>query len=109
MSKQSAWAAARAQAGTRLGNMLLAMLQAAVLCLPLIPAAAASGDTSGHWAESTISAWQQKGYISGYGDGSFRPNSSITRAEFIKILNRVLGLTAEGSVSFSDVQESDWF
>lgn len=69
----------------------------------------ATGDIPGHWAADTIAQWQQKGYISGYSDGSFRPDSSITRAEFIKIANRVLNLTDEADISFTDVQEGDWF
>lgn len=94
----------------RLVSAALALL----LCLSLLPTAAwaaetAFRDVSGHWAEETITAWREKGDISGYSDGTFRPNNSVTRAEFVKLLNRAIGLTAEGTISFTDVKESDWF
>ncbi|MCH5354135.1 MAG: S-layer homology domain-containing protein [Acutalibacter sp.] len=36
-----------------------------------------------------------KGWLSGYGDGTVRPNRSITRAEAISLLNRMLGRSAD--------------
>ena len=50
-------------------------------------------DTKGHWAEAEISKFNDLGYISGYEDKTFKPNNSVTRAEFVKILNNVFGLT----------------
>lgn len=85
----------------------LAMLGA--MLLTAVPAAAAFHDTAGHWAEKTLNEWQDKGLIDGYGDGSFQPNGTVTRAEFIKLVNRTLGFTAESEISFSDVTERDWF
>ena len=46
-------------------------------------------DTKGHWAEAEISKFNDLGYISGYEDKTFKPNNSVTRAEFVKILNNV--------------------
>lgn len=46
-------------------------------------------DTQGHWAEKTIDLFVQLKVISGYPDGSFRPDKPITRAEFALLLNRV--------------------
>ncbi len=43
-------------------------------------------DVSGHWAEEEIEYGYENGIISGYGDGLYKPNNSITRAEFIKML-----------------------
>ncbi|WMI82021.1 S-layer homology domain-containing protein [Anaerotignum sp. MB30-C6] len=70
---------------------------------------AASNDIHGHWAEKTITEWQEKGLISGYQDGTFKPNKPATRAEFARILNQALGLREKGNVAFSDVSVSDWF
>ncbi len=39
-------------------------------------------DITGHWAEDTIKEMADEGLISGYDDGTFRPNNDITRAEF---------------------------
>ena len=46
-------------------------------------------DIKNHWASSDINNFINKGYISGYQDGTFKPNNDITRAEFVKIVNRV--------------------
>ena len=44
----------------------------------------------GHWAFRYIVSSAAKGWISGYPDGSFRPNSCISRAEAVTIVNRLL-------------------
>ena len=88
---------------------LSAWMMAAVMLLSMVPAMAAFRDTSGHWAEKTLTEWQDKGLIDGYGDGSFQPDGTMTRAEFAKLVNRTLGFTAESAISFSDVTERDWF
>lgn len=43
-----------------------------------------------HWAYNQIGTASAAGWISGYEDGKFEPNKSITRAEVASILNRVL-------------------
>jgi len=43
-------------------------------------------DLAGHWARDQVESLVEKGAIGGYPDGSFRPDASITRAEFLKIL-----------------------
>ena len=66
-------------------------------------------DISNHWAKKEIQYLLEKNIVSGYPDGSFRPDESITRAEFIKIINNVFGYSDIGEVQFSDVKEKDWF
>jgi len=61
-------------------------------------------DYVGHWAESNISEFISKGYIGGYSDGTFRPNSNITRAEFVKIVNNYFGLTRKSGKVFTDTK-----
>ena len=60
-------------------------------------------DISGHWAESYILSLVEKGVIQGMGDGTFRPNAPVTRAQFIKMM-----ATAEGVSSFEDLPEVDF-
>jgi len=43
-------------------------------------------DIDNHWAKNNIQTLAKEKIISGYSDGTFRPNNSITRAEFIKLL-----------------------
>lgn len=47
-------------------------------------------DISGHWAEEEIVKAASLGWIQGYGDGTFAPDKYITRAEAMKLINRVL-------------------
>lgn len=63
----------------------------------------------GHWADNEIQYLLEKQIVSGYADGSFKPDKDITRAEFIKIVNNVLGLTEKAEVQFKDVNQGDWF
>jgi len=62
-----------------------------------------------YWAAGYIAAAVDAGYVSGYSDGSFRPESQITRAEAVTILNKIRGCEgiSEG-VSFTDVPETHW-
>ncbi|MDY2929416.1 MAG: S-layer homology domain-containing protein [Clostridiaceae bacterium] len=48
-------------------------------------------DISGHWAESAIRAAAAQGWVKGMSDGTFRPDASITRAEAMAMLCRMLG------------------
>lgn len=62
-----------------------------------------------HWAESVITQWQSKGLIQGYEDGTFKPGNTITRAEFVTLMNNAKGFWSEGSINFSDVKNGSWF
>ena len=66
-------------------------------------------DISNHWAKDTILEFVEKEYIDGYEDNTFRPNNSITRAEFIKIVNNFFNLTEESDINFSDVKKDEWY
>ncbi|WP_413374174.1 S-layer homology domain-containing protein [Paenibacillus taichungensis] len=50
-------------------------------------------DVSGHWAEASIRSLQGKGVLSGYPDGTFKPNQEIKRSEMIAIISRIMDLT----------------
>ncbi len=74
-------------------------------------ASASFKDTSSNWAAGYISALADKGVIGGYADGSFKPNATISRAEMVTIIARVLDLNAlatSAPTSFSDVDSSNW-
>lgn len=45
-----------------------------------------------HWAYSGIASAVKSGYVQGYEDGTFKPNRSVTRAEFIKMAAQALRL-----------------
>lgn len=47
------------------------------------------GDTSDHWARHYIETLAGNGYIDGYSDGTFKPESNITRAEAATLLSKI--------------------
>src|SRR5690554_3125691 len=59
-------------------------------------------DMDNHWANGVIVKLVDLGAVGGYGDGTFKPNSPITRAEFSKILKVSLGLDKIEGSSFTD-------
>ncbi len=66
-------------------------------------------DTKGHFAEKYINALSSEGIISGYLDGTFRPNNIISRQEMAALLSRVLEIDYHGKNNFySDVNKSLW-
>ena len=50
-------------------------------------------DTAGHWASEYIAEGAEKNWINGYPDGTFRPQNTITRAEFVKLILSAMKLT----------------
>ncbi|HEY9061286.1 MAG TPA: S-layer homology domain-containing protein [Pseudobacteroides sp.] len=56
-----------------------------------IPSANSFKDIKGHWSEEYVTDLINEGVVSGYKDGTIKPNKLITREEFIKLL-----LTASG-------------
>ena len=59
------------------------------------------------WYSTQVRTMASLGAISGYPDGSFRPNRNITRAEFVSIASRFSAFL-EGEMSFSDMGEASW-
>lgn len=64
-------------------------------------------DFINHWAKSYIIDGMNKGWVDT--TNIFKPENFITRAEFIKIVNRAFNITQVGEESFSDVNPGDWF
>ncbi|WP_275576477.1 N-acetylmuramoyl-L-alanine amidase [Mangrovibacillus cuniculi] len=48
-------------------------------------------DVKSHWAENSINKAKDKGIMNGYADGTFGPNDTLTRGQFVSVLDR-LGL-----------------
>jgi len=104
----------------RTPKMLAALLTAALAAAPVLSAAAAAApagqtagqgatDTQGHWAREAISQWMANGVAAGYPDGTFKPDGSITRAEFATLINKVFGFSGSSGQPFSDVKEGAWY
>lgn len=54
-------------------------------------------DIDGHWAANQINRAAEKGWISGYPDGTFGPDRYITRAEAVTMINRLLNRLPESA------------
>jgi hypothetical protein len=62
-------------------------------------------DINGHWAQKTIEELVATGAISGYPDGTFKPNRTVTRAEFATILVKAWKLESDNGKVFSDTSQ----
>ncbi|WP_171683582.1 S-layer homology domain-containing protein [Paenibacillus planticolens] len=80
---------------TRLSVFGIAMLCAASIGYDVMGSSAQSlirfKDTTQHWAEPSILTAVEKKYVDGYEDGTFKPDSPISRAEFIKMVALATG------------------
>lgn len=72
-------------------------------------AVAVPQDIDGHWAAKQTGELVNRGIISGYADGSFKPDNLITRAEFVTMVNKAFGFSAESQTDYKDIKVSDWF
>jgi hypothetical protein len=66
------------------------------------PSPEAFKDIAGHWAADNINELVSLGAIAGYPDGTFRPDSSITRAEFATVLAQAFKLAPQNGKVFTD-------
>ncbi|WP_256718280.1 cadherin-like beta sandwich domain-containing protein [Paenibacillus borealis] len=68
-------------------------------------------DTASHWAAREIEAASKAGILNGYEDGTYRPTGSLTRAEAVKVVNRLFGrgpLYGVTTPSWPDVPTTHW-
>jgi hypothetical protein len=67
-------------------------------------------DLKTHWAKKEIELLKEKNLINGYEDGTFRPESAISRAESVSVVMRMLNFKDEkkGPLPFTDVPLSYW-
>lgn len=67
-------------------------------------------DIEGHWAENSINKIMNMGIISGYPDGSFRPDRNVTRAELAKIVTIAFNLKDKDALDgYDDIDSSQWY
>ena len=68
-------------------------------------------DINNHWGASYIQKLYSSGIVSGDPDGKFRPDDSITREEFVKLVIAATGLDLVNAsqCSFGDVDSTKWY
>jgi len=65
--------------------------------------------TSTHWAFASVERAAELGLVTGYSDGTFRPDAAVTRAQFVLMLWRMCGKpAATQAASFADAS-ADWY
>ena len=67
-------------------------------------------DIANNWSFEPIKQLATNNMIDGYGDGTFKSNQNITRAESVAIIAKVFGRSQDFSqrLSFKDVLQSHW-
>lgn len=80
--------------------VLPAVLMAALLGGPTMTEAAFSDVKKDYWAAPVIEKLVDKGYMSGYTDGTFRPNAITTRAEAAGVIARSMGTSLASTYTF---------
>ncbi len=79
----------------------------AVVAPPVVVPALNLNDIAGNWAEANIKSLVNAGTIAGYPDGSFKPDNTITRAEFAVVLAKAFKLETKNGKVFTDT-ENHW-
>lgn len=66
-------------------------------------------DIQGHWAQESIERLAYTQLINGFPDGSFRPDETVTKEQFVTMLVKARGYTIQkGSTGFRDVSAKEW-
>ena len=96
------------QGGTAAGAGLPGK-HADVKAVPVTAAGTTFTDIKSHANKAAIEALASRGIINGMGNGTFAPDSNMTRAQFATITVRALGLTPKANNNFSDVKSTSWY
>lgn len=67
-------------------KVIMLVLIGIMILIPMVVNAAFPDVEEGHWASSYINELTTKGVINGYNDGTFKPNNTLTKGEFLKLI-----------------------
>ncbi|WP_346704201.1 S-layer homology domain-containing protein [uncultured Agathobaculum sp.] len=89
-------------------------LLSAFLCMfmltAMLPFASAASDLEGHWAKTYIEYLDREGVINPSATtGKYEPNRDMTRAEFMRYINRAFHFTEMAAISYTDVPKNAWY
>ncbi len=64
-----------------------------------------------YWAYDAIEWMARSGILTGYGDGKFKPDNAVTRAEFAKMMVNAMKIKLVSALtpSFVDVKKGSWY
>jgi hypothetical protein len=89
-------------------SLILAFIIIFSASVPVL-ASTSANDYNTNWASETIQSALDSGNVKGYSDGSFKPENSITRAEFFSIVNNFFEFTNTSESTYTDVESSAWY
>lgn len=96
----------------KIGKRVLSALIAIVMIIGMLPAtsfAVETNDYENSWAKNEINYMKEKGILSGYPDGTFKPTNNMSKSEFYKVINGLMGYSEKAENKFLDVTQSDWY
>ncbi len=88
-------------------SMVILILFLAIFSVHAV-AAAPLADVTNHWAKDEVNYLVEKEIIAGYPDNTYKPQNNVTRAEFYRIINQVIGYTSVAEIHFNDIKQNDW-
>lgn len=93
----------------RVGTRLLSAMLSLVMVLTLLPAAIVPASAAS-WMEPYLEKLVSWGVMRGDSTGDLHPDRTLTRGEFVVLVNRAFGYDdTSASVPFRDVKASDWY
>lgn len=87
-------------------SLIIAVVMVVAFTMPNV---AFGADYTDHWAEDTIQKWFDDEKILGYEDGSFKPENSITRAEFMTMVNSSYDFEELAEINYEDADSEEWY
>ena len=88
----------------------LSFLLSAAMLVAMLPTALAASDIESHWAKSYIEYLDREGVINPSATtGNYEPDRDMTRAEFMRYINRAFHFTETTSISYTDVPSNAWY
>lgn len=89
---------------------LLSAFVCMVMLTVMLPFASAASDLEGHWAKTYIEYLDREGVINPSATtGKYEPNRDMTRAEFMRYINRAFHFTETAAISYTDVPRNAWY
>lgn len=104
------WSAA--ETATVIGIASAAAIATSLLAHPAVAQSMFPDVPEDYWAQPFIEQLAQEGIVTGYPDGTFRPQETLDRDEYAAIIRQAFELDSERSIAsastFSDVPEGYW-
>ncbi len=89
---------------------LLSAFVCMAMLTAMLPFASAASDLEGHWAKTYIEYLDREGVINPSATtGKYEPDRDMTRAEFMRYINRAFHFTEMTAISYTDVPKNAWY